>query len=146
MRFAPGGRTLPGVPGSLTRRQLLIRTGGATVALTCFGALPGGAAAEPAALSSARAATYGAILDAINADPKYELADREERARRFAAIYAESGDGLRAYADGVLDELAHLARLTPTQAHDRLSCGALDLAALPYVDPEIDTHTIVFTV
>ena len=57
MRFAARRRTLRSVPGSLTRRQLLIRTGGASVALTCFGVLAGGAVAEPAALSPARAAT-----------------------------------------------------------------------------------------
>ena len=74
-------RTLRGVPGSLTRRQLLVRTGGASVALVCFGALPGGALADPAALSSARAATYAALLDAINADPGYALADRATRRR-----------------------------------------------------------------
>jgi len=44
------------VSGSLTRRQLLIRTGGASVALACFGALPMGAIAD-------------AVLDAI--DPAF---------------------------------------------------------------------------
>jgi hypothetical protein len=43
------------MPGSLTRRQLLIRTGGASVALVCLGALPTGAVADPAALTPARA-------------------------------------------------------------------------------------------
>ena len=137
MRIATGGRTLRGVPGSLTRRQLLIRTGGATVALTCFGALPGGALAEPAALSSARAAAYASILDELHALPHYELADRAYRAGRFADLYAASDEHFRAYADAVLDTFADGRRFT---------AGALDLASLPYVDPDIDTHTIVFTV
>ncbi len=106
MRFVARRRTLRGVPGSLTRRQLLIRTGGASAALVCFGALPVSATADPTALSSARAVTYASILDAINADPGYELADRAYRASRFAEIYAASGDDFRACADAVLDDVA----------------------------------------
>src|SRR3954469_12494205 len=91
--------------GSMPRRQLLIRSGGASVALALLGTLPRGAAAEPAALSSARATTYAAVLDAIDAHPAYELADRSYRARRFAELYQERDDFFRAYADAVLDEL-----------------------------------------
>jgi hypothetical protein len=140
MRIGRRPSKLLGVSTSLTRRALLIRAGGATVALACFGALPGGAAADPAALSSARAATYAAVLDAIHADPSYELADRADRARRFGALYAESGDHFRVYTDAVLDEQAERG-----VHRDRLSAGALELAALPYIEPS-DTHTIVFTV
>jgi hypothetical protein len=154
MRIVAGGRTLPGVPGSLTRRQLLVRTGGATVALTCFGALPGGAAADPAALSSARAATYGAILDALNADPAYSIAARDELVAGFAERYG--GDpSLRRYADAVLDAIERdgpFSSLTPHAAHERLAGwdgklkpDALTLAGLAFEAPE-DTHTIVFTV
>jgi hypothetical protein len=137
MRYPPPRRTLGGVPGSLTRRQLLIRTGGASVALACFGALPVSATADPAALSSARAATFAAILDAINADPGYELADRAYRAGRFADIYAASGDDFRAYANAVLDGVA--------EGRDRLGGDALDLASLPYLEPS-DSHPILFTI
>jgi hypothetical protein len=131
---------LLGVSTSLTRRALLIRTGGATVALACFGALPAGAVVDPAALSSTRAATYAAILDAIHADPGYELADRAERAQHFGQLYAASGDHFRAYADAVLDELAE------REIHrHHLSAGGLELAEFVYVEPS-DTHTILFTV
>ena len=123
------------MPGSLTRRQLLIRTGGATVALTCFGALPAGAVAEPAALSSARAAPYASILDELHALPQYELADRAARVAQFAESYATAGEPFRAYADDVLD---HFARRGFT-------AGALDLAALPYLE-ENDSHAFAFTV
>jgi hypothetical protein len=139
------------MPGTLTRRQLLIRTGGASVALVCLGTLPSGAVAGAAALSPARAATYAAVLDAINADPAYVLAQREALVGGFAARYA--GDELvRDYADPVLDRLAPLASLSPAAAHDALTRldgdlqpDALSLAALAFDLPE-DTHTIVFTV
>jgi len=147
MRFVARRRTLRSVAGSLTRRQLLIRTGGASVALACFGALGVGAAAGPAALNSARSATYAAILDAIDADPGYELADRVYRAGRFAEIYADGDDYFRAYADSVLDTLARrgVGRDAPADARGRLDAGALELASLPYLDAG-DSHTIVFTV
>jgi len=139
MRICSARRTLSAMAGSLTRRQLLARGGGATVALACLGSLPAGAAADPAALSSARATTYAAILDAIDTHPGYELGDRVFRVRRFADLYRESGDEFRAYADDVLDALG-----TPV-ALDRLSAGALDLATLPYLEPD-STSTIVFSV
>jgi hypothetical protein len=140
------------VPGSLTRRQLLIRTGGASVALACLGALPTGAIADPAALSPARAATYAALLDAIDADPAYVLAQRDQLAAGFAARYA-GDEALRACADTVLDGIGpEFARLTPAAAHaelagwdGRLKPAALDLAATAFDLPD-DTHTIVFTV
>jgi hypothetical protein len=140
------------VSGSLTRRQLLIRTGGASVALACFGALPvAGAVADPAALNPARAATYAALLDAIDADPVYALAQRGELVGSFASRYA--GDAMvRVYADPVLDALAPLSALSPDAAHAalvdldrRLKPDALSLAALAFDLPE-DTHTVVFTV
>jgi hypothetical protein len=131
MRIPSARRTLRGM---LTRRQLLVRGGGATVALACFGALPGGAVAGPAALSGTHAETYVAILELINADPAYELADRLNRARRFAEIYAGADDAFREYADTALDEFAQ----------GRLTAAALDLAALPYRD-DPDDKTIRFT-
>jgi hypothetical protein len=124
------------VPGSLTRRQLLIRTGGASVALACLGALPtAGAVADPAALTAARGATYAALLDALDASPGYELADRATRVDRFATIYAGADDRFRAYADEVLDDFEA----------DGFNAAALDLAALPYLEDN-DSHTFAFTV
>ncbi len=140
------------MPGSLTRRQLLIRTGGASVALACFGALPvTGALADPAALSPARAATYAALLDAIDADPAYALGQREHLVAGFADAYV-TDESVRRYADPVLDALAPLSSLPPHEAHaaladldGRVKPDALSLAALAFDLPE-DTHTIVFTV
>ena len=139
------------MPGPLTRRQLLVRTGGASVALVCLGALPSGAVADPAALTSTRTATYAALLDAINADPAYALSQREELVAGFADRYAGEA-WIRAYADPVLDELAPLASMSPQAAHHTLVTfdgavkpDALSLAALAFEAPE-DTHTIVFTV
>ena len=123
------------MPGPLTRRQLLVRTGGASVALVCLGALPSGAVADPAALTSTRTATYAALLDAINATPAYVLPDRAARVDRFAEIYADADAAFRVYADDVLDEFA-----------DRgFTARALDLAALPYLEDN-DSHTFAFTV
>jgi hypothetical protein len=157
MRSVFSGRTLHGVPASLTRRQLLIRTGGASVALACFGALPVGATASPAALSPVRAATYAALLDAIDADPAYALLGRDQLVSGFANTYA-TDESLRRYADAVLDAIDHAPRgsafsaLTPQEAHDelaswdgRLAPDALTLAGLAFAQPE-DTHTILFTV
>jgi hypothetical protein len=140
------------VPGSLTRRQLLIRTGGASVALACFGALPvSGAIADPAALSPARAATYAALLDAVNADPAYAFSQRDRLVAGFAGRYA-GDETLRASADPILDALAPLASLPPGAAHaaladldGRLQPDAFALAAAAFEQPD-DTHTIVFTV
>jgi hypothetical protein len=142
------------VPGSLTRRQLLIRTGGASVALACFGALPVGAAVDPSALSPARAATYAALLDAIDADPAYALIRRDQLAAGFADRYA-ADESLRRYADTILDAIERrsaFSALTPTAAHaelvswdGRLKPDALALATLAFEQPD-DTHTILFTV
>ena len=158
MRFAARRRTLRSVPGSLTRRQLLIRTGGASVALTCFGVLAGGAVAEPAALGPARAATFGALLDAISADPAYALADRDALAAGFARAYATGDEPLRRYADAVLDAIERAPRdapfsaLRPQAAHRELvgfdgalKADALSVATLAVGQPE-DSHTIVFSV
>jgi hypothetical protein len=140
------------VPGSLTRRQLLIRTGGASVALACFGVLPGGAVAESAALSPARAATYAALLDAIDADPAYGLGRRDLLVTGFADRYA-ADETLRPFADAVLDAIGpDFATLPPAAALAELAGwdglhkpDALTLAALAFEEPA-DTHTIVFTV
>src|SRR5690349_2600491 len=108
----------------LTRRQLLVRGGGVTVALACLGSLPGGAVAEPGALSTAHADAYAALLDLIDAQPAYELSDRVLRARRFAELYGDADDDFRLYADAILDDFAR----------GQVRAGALDLAALPYRD------------
>jgi hypothetical protein len=150
MRIRSRGRRLRGVPGSITRRQLLVRTGGATVALACLGTLPAGVAAD-AGLSSRRAATYRALLDAIDADPAYALAGRDQLVASFSSRYA-ADEGLRRYADAVLDAIDDgFSELAPRAAHDRLAGwggrlkpDALTLAALAFEPPE-DTHTIAFT-
>ena len=138
--------------GSLTRRQLLIRTGGASVALACFGALPMGAIADSAALSPARAATYAALLDAIDADPAYALGRHDLVEAAFAERY-RSDEFLRSYADAVLDAIDPAFRtLSPDAAHAELASwgartqpDALALVALEF-EPSADTHPIVFTV
>jgi hypothetical protein len=131
------------VSGSLTRRQLLIRTGGASVALACFGALPtAGAIADPAALSPARAATYAALLDAIDADPAYALLPRDRVVAAFASRYADD-EALRACADPVLDAFAPLTMVSELDGWFRPDALALAAAAF---EPLEDTHTIVFTV
>jgi hypothetical protein len=137
--------------GPLTRRQLLVRTGGASVALVCLGALPSGAVADTAALTSARTVTYAALLDAINADPAHSLSQREELVRGFASRYAQD-ESLRAAADPVLDALTPLTYRSPYAAHQMLAefdgglkADALGLAAAAFEQPE-DTHTVVFTV
>ena len=158
MRYPPPRRTLGGVPGSLTRRQLLIRTGGASVALTCFGALAAGAVAEPAALNATRAATFGALLDAISADPAYALADRDALAAAFERAYTAGDESLRLYADSVLDAIERAPRDAPfsalrAQAAHRelvgfdgeLKADALSVATLAVGQPE-DSHTIVFSI
>ena len=140
------------MPGPLTRRQLLIRTGGASVALVCLGALPSGAVADPAALTSERAATYAALLDAIDADPAYALGRHDLVEERFAALY-RADESLSAFADPVLDALgSNFATLPSAAAHAELAgwngqrkADALALVELLF-EPSPDTHTVVFTV
>src|SRR3954452_22375803 len=118
----------------LTRRQLLVRGGGLTVALAYFGTLPGGAAADPPALSAEHAGAYAALLDLIDADPAYELPDRVYRVPRFAELYGDADDAFRAWADAALDDFTE---------HGRAGAAALDLASLVYREP--DSNTILFT-
>ena len=154
MRIVFDARTLRVVSGSLTRRQLLIRTGGASVALACFGALPMGAVADSAALSPARAATYAALLDAIDADPAYALGRHDRargrirralRERRVPALLRRRRarrDRRPAFSDA--------CRPTPPTTNSRAGARALKPDALALValafEPSADTHTIVFTV
>lgn len=108
---------------SLTRRQLLVRTGGITVGLACLGTVPL-ALAGPPALDAARGRTYAALLRAIDAGPGFEIADVEGRAALFATVYADGDDGFRAAADAALDALeafpraAPFSALEPADAHD----------------------------
>jgi hypothetical protein len=158
MRTPVGRGETGGVSGSLTRRQLLVRSGGATAALACLGALPRAAAAGPPALSAGRADTFAAVLGAIDADAAYELADRAERAERFAGIYATADAPFRAYADAVIDAIerapdgAPFSALAPEQAHAALLAHpdaggeAIMLASLPYTQDDSDSHQIGFTV
>src|SRR3954470_22562825 len=105
------------MPGPLTRRQLLVRSGGASVALVCLGALPTGAVADPAALTPARTATYAALLDAIDADPAYALGRHEIATAQFADRYL-ADESLRTFADAVLDAIGpDFAKLPADAAH-----------------------------
>ena len=125
----------------------------AAVALACFGALPVGAAADPAALSPARAATYAALLDALNADPAYSLGRRDQLVAGFAERYAGPTSTLRAVRRrGARRDRRAASQRFAHAAHDELASwdgalkpDALSLAALAFEPPE-DTHTIVFTV
>jgi hypothetical protein len=108
---------------SLTRRQLLVRTGGITVGLACLGTVPR-ALAGPAALDAGRSRTYTALLRAIDAGPGIEIADAEGRAALFADFYGSADDGFRAAADAALDALeafpsgAPFSALEPADAHE----------------------------
>jgi hypothetical protein len=143
MRARPLTSRLPAVSSSLTRRQLLIRTGGAGVALAGLGLLPRGAAADPSALTAARRATYASLLADVDASPLYEIPDQEAVAGRFAEIYATGGDSFRAFADGTLDALAPGGL---TAADTRLAIDALSLVKQPYVDPDDDLNQLLFSV
>jgi hypothetical protein len=153
--------TLPAVTSSMTRRQLLVRTGGVTVALAGCGLLAQAATADPAALGTARLGTYAAVLAALDADPGYELADRDAVAARFAELYHGADDGFRAYADIVLDAVESrgtpFSALPAAEARDRLGAwrsgtdpqlavDAFTLAGFPFTRDEVDLHQIVFTV
>jgi hypothetical protein len=110
---------------SLTRRQLLVRTGGVTVGIACLGIAPR-ALADPAELSSAHRATYTSLLRAIDAGPAYEIADTGLRATMFAEVYADADDAFRATADSALDALesfpagASFSALDPGDAYAQL--------------------------
>jgi hypothetical protein len=100
---------------SLTRRQLLVRTGGIGVGLACLGAVPR-ALAGPAALEAGRQRTYTAVLRAIDAGPGYEITDVGVRAAMFADAYGSAEDGFRARADALLDALEAFPDGTPFSA------------------------------
>jgi hypothetical protein len=100
---------------SLTRRQLLVRTGGITVGLACLGAVPR-ALAGPAALDAGRSRTYTALLRAIDAGAGFEIADVEGRSALFAGLYASADDRFRAAADAALDALEAFPRDAPFSA------------------------------
>jgi hypothetical protein len=143
MRAPRGGSRLPAVPSSLTRRQLLIRTGGASVALAGLGLLPRDAAADPAALTGARRATYAALLESVDASPAYELADRDAVAALFDDIYATADAPFRAYAEVTLDALAPVGL---EGAGAQLAIDALSLVKRPFVGGDDDNHQILFSV
>jgi hypothetical protein len=93
----------------VTRRQLLIRGGGATLVLFAAGAGPALAQnlADPTALSAARSATVLALLAAIAADPGADLAPDavELVASDFGEAYAAAPADVRAFADDTLDRV-----------------------------------------
>jgi hypothetical protein len=128
---------------SMTRRQLLVRTGGAGVALAGFGLLSHVAIADPAALTPGRRATYAALLAAVNAEPAYEIAGREDVVAHFAVLYAAADDPYRAYADATLDALAPdgLGNADP-----QLTVDALTLVKRPFIADGDDLNQLLFSV
>jgi hypothetical protein len=127
----------------MTRRQLLVRTGGAGVALAGFGLLSHAAMADPAALAAGRRATYAALVAAVNAEPSYEIADREAVLARFAELYATADEPYRAYVDATLDaiEPRGLANAGP-----QLTTDALTLVKRPFVSDADDLNQLLFSV
>ncbi len=94
----------------VTRRQLLLRGGGAAIFLLAAGATPTLAqelAADPAALSIARRATALTLLAGIAADPGSSLTPDavELTADDFAERYAAAPADVRGFADATLDRL-----------------------------------------
>jgi hypothetical protein len=135
---------LPAVTtSSITRRQLLVRTGGAGVALAGFGLLSRAAMADPSALSPRRRATYAALLADVHANPAYEIADREAVVARFTDLYAAADEPFRAYVDATLDALESggLANADP-----QLTIDALTLVKRPFVADAEDLNQLLFSV
>jgi hypothetical protein len=128
---------------SITRRQLLVRTGGAGVALAGFGLLSRAAMADPSALSPRRRAIYAALLADVHAHPAYEIPDREAVGARFADLYAGTDEPFRAYADATLDALepGGLANADP-----QLTIDALRLVKRPFVSGAEDLNQLLFSV
>jgi hypothetical protein len=127
----------------MTRRQLLVRTGGAGVALAGFGLLSQAATADPAALAAGRRATYASLLAAVDANPLYEIPDQDAVVARFAELYATGDEPFRAYADATLDALEPVGL---DRAEPQLAIDALTLVKRPYVSDEDDFHQILFSV
>ena len=109
----------------VTRRQLLVRSGGAYLVL--YGALARAAfaedaAADPLALSGARAATIAAVLAAVAADPGTGLAPDVVgfTTEQFGDYYAAAPEWVRSDVDAMLDRVAAeapgIADLQPAEA------------------------------
>ena len=114
-------RTLRGVPGSLTRRQLLIRPAARPSRSSASARCPAGAVGRPGRAELGRAATYAAVLDAINADPALRARRRERSCAGFAEHLRRGDESLRAYADAVARRSDAPARRSPSSA----ACDAL---------------------
>jgi hypothetical protein len=109
----------------VTRRQLLVRSGGAYLIL--YGALARAAFAEdavadPLALSAARAATMAAVLGAVAAEPGTGLAPDAVplTSEFFGDYYAAAPEWVRSGVDDTLDRVASeapgIAALQPAEA------------------------------
>jgi hypothetical protein len=127
----------------MTRRQLLIRTGGAGVVLAGFGLLSQAATADPAALAAGRRRTYASLLVAVDGLPAYEIPDQDGLTSRFGELYATGDEPFRAYVDATLDALAPVGF---DRAEPQLAIDALTLVKRPYVSDEDDSHQILFSV
>ena len=120
----------------VTRRQLLMRGGGVTIALLAAGAAPALAeslAADPAALTAARSATALALLAAIAADGGSELTAEavELVAADFGDRYAEAPADVRAFADDTLDRIEAEGALATLSAVDALAPRGWSEAGAP---------------
>ena len=142
MRAPRIGRRLPAVSSSMTRRQLLVRGGGAGIALAGFGLWSQAATADPAALAAGRRATYAALLAAVDAHPLYEIPDPDAVVARFADIYSTGTESFRAYADTTLDALEPVGL---DRADPQLTIDALTLVKRPYASDE-DLNQLLFSV
>lgn len=127
----------------MTRRQLLVRTAGAGVALAGFGLLSQTATADPAALATGRRGTYAALLAAVDADPAYEIADRDGVAAAFAEIYSTADEPYRASVDATLDALEPVGL---ANADPQLAIDALALVKRPYLVGDDDLNQLLFSV
>jgi hypothetical protein len=108
----------------VTRRQFVGRSGGAVGLLSLISlGWPAGrlasALASSSALSPARAATYGALVDALALAPEAGVVDPGRSRAAMDAWYAAAPNATRDYINAVLDSLAQ-ASFTGRRPSDRL--------------------------
>jgi hypothetical protein len=116
----------------LTRRQVLVSAGGASLVLLAPGWLSAGrpevALADDAVIAPVRLATYAAVVTALVQDPGVQLeADTAAvTVDDFATHYAAADESFRAWAEAALDEINRapggdgFAQLQPADAYAAL--------------------------
>ena len=127
---------------TITRRQLLARTGGAGLALAGFGLIARASPADSVELSAARRRIYAGLLAEVDAQPAYEIPDRDAVAERFAQLYAAADEPYRGFADATLDALEPVGL---AGADPQLGIDALTLVKRPFIDDE-DLNQLLFSV